>query len=74
MVRFRDLPVGEYMIVAFHDMNGDGRLVEKFSLIDSTITFTEPHSKLERFDLRPGDIINVSLDLETSPSDGDEES
>ena len=74
LVRFHDLPVAEYMVIAFHDANGDGRLIEKFVPADFATDFTEPHSKLERFDVQEGDTINVSLDLEIIHGHGDQES
>jgi hypothetical protein len=74
LVRFRDLPVSEYMVVAFHDLNGDGRLVGNFEPSGFATEFTEPHSKLERFHLHEGDTVNVSLDLDIIHSDGDQES
>ena len=74
LVRFRDLPVSEYMVVAFHDENGDGRLVGNFQPTGFATEFTEPHSKLERFHLHAGDTVNVSLDLDVIHEDGDQES
>ena len=70
LVRFLDLPVSEYMVVAFFDVNGDGRLDETFFSTGESRKFTEPHSKLKRFQIREGDIINVSLDLEIDQSSG----
>ena len=70
LVRFLDLPVAQYMVVAFFDVNGDGRLDEASFPAGGSMKFTEPHSKLKRFPIRDGDIINVSLDLEIDQASG----
>ena len=59
------------MVVAFVDVDGDGRLVEEASFIDSPTKFTEPHSRLMRFEIDNGATVNVTLDLEIT---GDHES
>ena len=70
LVRFLDLPVAEYMVVAFLDVNGDGHLDETSFSTGGSMKFTEPHSKLKRFQIRDGDTINVSLDLEVDHASG----
>ena len=70
LVRFLDLPVAEYMVVAFFDVNGDGHLDETSFPTGGSMKFTEPHSRLKRFQISGGDIINVSLDLEVDHASG----
>ena len=71
LVRFLELPISEYMVIAFVDVDGDGRLVEEASFIDSPTKFIEPHSRLMRFEIDNGATVNVTLDLEIT---GDHES
>ena len=71
LVRFLDLPIAEYMVVAFFDVNGDGHLDQTILPMGGAMNFTEPHSKLKRFQIRGGDTINVSLDLAIDPASGE---
>ncbi len=70
LVRFLDLPAARYMVIAFSDQNGDGRLEESIFAGGSKRSFTEPHSTLKRFMVREGDICNVSLELDIGRDSG----
>ena len=74
LVRFLDLPTAAYMVIAFSDRNGDGRLEERILAGGLEPSFTEPHSTLKRFMIQEGDICNVSLELELGRDTGGHDS
>ena len=74
LVRFLDLPAAGYMVIAFSDRIGDGRLEERIFAGGAEPSFTEPHSTLKRFMVREGDICNVSLELDMKRDNGGHDS